>query len=37
MATIAVVDAQLKGQSATEEMVKRSSWWKRMKRKEPTN
>ena len=37
MATIAVVDAQLKGQSATEEMVKRSPWWKRIKRKEPTN
>ncbi len=37
MATIAVVDAQLKGQSATEEMVKRSPWWKRIKTKEPTN
>lgn len=37
MATIAVVDAQLKGQSATEEMVKRSPWWKRIKTKDPTN
>ena len=37
MATIAVVDAQLKSQSATEEMVKRSPWWKRIKRKETTN
>ena len=37
MATIAVVDAQLKGQSATKEMVKRSPWWKRFKTKEPTN
>jgi malate dehydrogenase (oxaloacetate-decarboxylating)(NADP+) len=37
MATIAVVDAQLKGKSATEEMVKRSPWWKRIKTKEPTN
>ena len=32
MATIAVVDAQLKGQSATKEMVKRSPWWKRFKK-----
>ena len=37
MATIAVVDAQLKGQSATKEMVKRSPWWKRLKTKEQTN
>lgn len=34
MATIAVVDAQIKNQTATEEMVKRSPWWKRLKRKE---
>jgi malate dehydrogenase (oxaloacetate-decarboxylating)(NADP+) len=32
MATIAVVDAQLKSQVATEEMVRRSPWWKRLKR-----
>jgi malate dehydrogenase (oxaloacetate-decarboxylating)(NADP+) len=37
MATIAVVDAQIKGQPATEEAVKQSPWWKRIKRKEPTN
>lgn len=36
MAIIAVVDAQLKSQAATEEMIKRSPWWKRFrKRKEP--
>ncbi|WP_236938284.1 phosphate acyltransferase [Flavisolibacter tropicus] len=32
MATIAVVDAQLKSQKATEEAMRRSSWWKRLKR-----
>jgi malate dehydrogenase (oxaloacetate-decarboxylating)(NADP+) len=32
MATIAVVDAQIKGQQASEEFIKRSPWWKRMKR-----
>jgi malate dehydrogenase (oxaloacetate-decarboxylating)(NADP+) len=32
MATIAVVDAQLKGQIAAEEMIRRSPWWKRLKR-----
>jgi malate dehydrogenase (oxaloacetate-decarboxylating)(NADP+) len=32
MATIAVVDAQLKGQMAAEEMIRRSPWWKRLKR-----
>ncbi|MDB5250927.1 MAG: NADP-dependent malic enzyme [Flaviaesturariibacter sp.] len=32
MATIAVVDAQIKGQQASDEMIKRSPWWKRMKR-----
>jgi malate dehydrogenase (oxaloacetate-decarboxylating)(NADP+) len=37
MATIAVVDAQIKGQSVTEEVVRRSPWWKRLKRKEQTN
>jgi malate dehydrogenase (oxaloacetate-decarboxylating)(NADP+) len=36
MAIIAVVDAQLKSQAATEEVIKRSPWWKRFrKRKEP--
>jgi malate dehydrogenase (oxaloacetate-decarboxylating)(NADP+) len=29
MATIAVVDAQIKNQTATEEVVKRSPWWKK--------
>ena len=33
MAMIAVVDAQLKGQAASEEMIRRSSWWKRLKKK----
>jgi malate dehydrogenase (oxaloacetate-decarboxylating)(NADP+) len=33
MAIIAVVDAQIKGQAATEEMIKRSRWWKRIKPK----
>jgi malate dehydrogenase (oxaloacetate-decarboxylating)(NADP+) len=37
MATISVVDAQIKNQTATEEMVKRSPWWKRFKRKEQPN
>ncbi|HUP14081.1 MAG TPA: NADP-dependent malic enzyme, partial [Niastella sp.] len=32
MAMIAVVDAQLKGQIPTEEVVNRSPWWKRLKR-----
>jgi len=32
MATIAVVDAQLKSQRATEEAMRRSPWWKRLKR-----
>jgi malate dehydrogenase (oxaloacetate-decarboxylating)(NADP+) len=32
MATIAVVDAQIKGQMATEEMIRKSPWWKRLKR-----
>jgi malate dehydrogenase (oxaloacetate-decarboxylating)(NADP+) len=36
MATIAVVDAQIKSQTATEEVVKRSPWWKKNK-KEETN
>ncbi|MBO9684260.1 MAG: NADP-dependent malic enzyme [Flavisolibacter sp.] len=35
MAIIAVVDAQLKSQAANEEVIKRSPWWKRFrKRKE---
>ena len=29
MAMVAVVDAQLKSKSSTEEIVKRSRWWKR--------
>ena len=33
MATIAVIDAQLKSQTPTEEVVSRSPWWKRLKRK----
>lgn len=31
MSTIAVVDAQIKNQTATEEMIRRSPWWKRLK------
>lgn len=33
MAMIAVVDAQLKGEAETEEMIRRSPWWKRLKKK----
>jgi malate dehydrogenase (oxaloacetate-decarboxylating)(NADP+) len=33
MAMIAVVDAQIKNQVAAEELVRRSPWWKRLKRK----
>jgi malate dehydrogenase (oxaloacetate-decarboxylating)(NADP+) len=32
MAMIAVVDAQLKGQAETDEMIRRSPWWKRLKK-----
>ena len=32
MALVAVVDAQLKSKTATEEIVKRSRWWKRFKK-----
>ena len=32
MALIAVVDAQIKSQTATDELIKRSSWWKRFKK-----
>src|SRR6476469_3634699 len=32
MAIIAVVDAQLKSQATADEEIKRSPWWKRMKR-----
>jgi malate dehydrogenase (oxaloacetate-decarboxylating)(NADP+) len=32
MALIAVVDAQMKSQGATEEIVKRSRWWKRFRK-----
>lgn len=34
MAIISVVDAQIKNQTATEEVVRRSPWWKRLKSKE---
>ena len=33
MALIAVVDAQIKCKAPTEEIVKKSSWWKRFKKK----
>jgi malate dehydrogenase (oxaloacetate-decarboxylating)(NADP+) len=33
MATIAVVDAQIKGQAASEEVIRRSPWWKRLKQR----
>jgi malate dehydrogenase (oxaloacetate-decarboxylating)(NADP+) len=32
MATVAVVDAQQKSKSSTEEIVKRSRWWKRSRK-----
>ncbi|MEN9549203.1 MAG: hypothetical protein RIR12_1794 [Bacteroidota bacterium] len=32
MALVAVVDAQLKSKTATEEIVKKSKWWKRFKK-----
>jgi malate dehydrogenase (oxaloacetate-decarboxylating)(NADP+) len=32
MALIAVVDAQLKSKSSTEEIVKKSRWWKRFRK-----
>jgi malate dehydrogenase (oxaloacetate-decarboxylating)(NADP+) len=33
MATIAVIDAQIKSQESAEEAVRKSPWWKRFKRK----
>jgi malate dehydrogenase (oxaloacetate-decarboxylating)(NADP+) len=33
MATIAVTDAQIKGEVAFEELVKKSPWWKRLKKR----
>ena len=33
MAMVAVVDAQIKSQAGTEDIVKRSPWWKRLKNK----
>jgi malate dehydrogenase (oxaloacetate-decarboxylating)(NADP+) len=33
MAMIAVVDAQLKSQAETEELIRKSPWWKRFKKK----
>lgn len=35
MATIAVVDAQIKGQAVSEEIIRRSPWWKRLKQRAP--
>jgi len=32
MALIAVVDAQIKSRTPTEEIVKRSRWWKRFRK-----
>jgi malate dehydrogenase (oxaloacetate-decarboxylating)(NADP+) len=32
MALIAVLDAQMKSKTPTEEIVKRSPWWKRFKK-----
>ena len=32
MALIAVVDAQIKCQASTDEMIKRSPWWKRFRK-----
>jgi malate dehydrogenase (oxaloacetate-decarboxylating)(NADP+) len=32
MATIAVIDAQIRSQASPEEVVKRSPWWKRLKK-----
>ena len=32
MSTVAVVDAQIKSQAATDEIVKRSPWWKRLQK-----
>ncbi len=33
MAMIAVVDAQIKSEAETEEMIRRSPWWKRLKKR----
>lgn len=32
MALVAVVDAQMKGQASTEDIVKKSKWWKRLRK-----
>ena len=37
MAIIAVVDAQIYSQAATEEEIKRSPWWKRIKKRKELN
>jgi malate dehydrogenase (oxaloacetate-decarboxylating)(NADP+) len=37
MATIAIIDAQLKSQVSTEEVISHSPWWKRLKRKREEN
>jgi malate dehydrogenase (oxaloacetate-decarboxylating)(NADP+) len=36
MSMVAVVDAQIKSQAATDEIVKRSTWWKRLKKNRVT-
>jgi malate dehydrogenase (oxaloacetate-decarboxylating)(NADP+) len=36
MSMVAVVDAQIKSQAATDEIVKRSPWWKRLKKNRVT-
>jgi malate dehydrogenase (oxaloacetate-decarboxylating)(NADP+) len=33
MATIAVVDAQINSEKASDEMIRKSSWWKRLKKR----
>jgi len=37
MAIISVVDAQINSQAATEEEIKRSPWWKRLKKRKEVN
>ena len=37
MAIIAVVDAQIKSQISAEEVINRSPWWKRLKKKKELN
>jgi malate dehydrogenase (oxaloacetate-decarboxylating)(NADP+) len=35
LATIAVVDAQIKGQAMSDDVIRRSPWWKRLKQRSP--